>query len=150
MATIRGGDKFEAALAKISRDVAKPAKLKVGFLQGSTYPDGKPTALIAAIHNYGAPAAGIPPRPFFSNMVRKHKGEWPKAIADLLKANEFDAVKALEVAGHAIAGQLRQSIRDTNDPPLKPATIARKGFDKPLIDTSHMINSVDSKVVEGS
>jgi hypothetical protein len=41
---------------------------------------------------------------------------------------------------------LQQSIRDTNDPPLAQATIARKGFAKPLIDTSVMINSVDYEV----
>jgi hypothetical protein len=46
----------------------------------------------------------------------------------------------------AIAGQLRESIIKTNAPPLSPRTIARKGFAKPLIDTSHMINSVDYEV----
>ncbi|WP_260855420.1 hypothetical protein [Mesorhizobium amorphae] len=31
-------------------------------------------------------------------------------------------------------------------PPLKPETIARKGSDKQLIDTSVMLNSVDWRV----
>jgi hypothetical protein len=29
---------------------------------------------------------------------------------------------------------------------LKPATIRRKGFAKPLVDTGHMLNSIDHEV----
>jgi hypothetical protein len=146
MATIRGGQRFERLLRSIATSVSRPGTLRVGFLENATYPDGKPVAMIAAIHNYGAPRAGIPARPFFSNMIAKKQGEWPAAIAGLLRANDYDAPRALDVAGAAIAGQLRQEIIDTNAPPLAPSTIRRKGFSKPLIDTSHMINSVDHEV----
>jgi len=146
MATISGGKKLEAALAKISRGVSQPATLRVGFLAGATYPNGTPVAMIAAIQDFGAPSRGIPPRPFFRNMVKAKSKEWPKAIADLLKANDYDAVKTLETTGEAIGGQLRQSIIDTNSPPLAPSTIKRKGFAKPLIDTSVMINSIGHEV----
>lgn len=146
MATIKGGQKLEAALARIAAKITNPATLKVGFLANATYPDGTPVAMIAAIQDFGAPKVNIPPRPFFRNMVRKKKREWPKAIADLLRANDYDAAKTLELTGQAIAGQLRQSIIETNEPPLKPATVARKGFDKPLVDTGHMLNSIDHEV----
>lgn len=146
MATISGGARLERALASIARRLDRRVTLRVGFLENARYPDGTPVAMIAAIHNYGAPRAGIPPRPFFSNMIRDHQGEWPGAIAGLLRT--MDPADALDVAGQAIAGQLRQSIIDTNDPPLAPSTVARKGFAKPLIDTSHMINSIDHEIVE--
>lgn len=146
MARIRGGEKFERRLREIAAAVSRPATVRVGFLEAARYPDGKPVAMIAAIHNYGAPRAGIPPRPFFSNMIANKQGEWPAAIAGLLRANDYDAPRALDVAGAAIAGQLRQSIIDTNAPPLAPSTIRRKGFSKPLIETSHMINSIDHEV----
>lgn len=146
MAQIRGGDKFERRLRQIATAVSVPATVRVGFLENARYPDGKPVAFIAAIHNYGAPRAGIPPRPFFSNMIANKQGEWPAAIAGLLRANDYDAARALDIAGAAIAGQLRQSIIDTNAPPLAPSTIRRKGFSKPLIETSHMINSIDHEV----
>jgi hypothetical protein len=102
--------------------------------------------MIAAIQEFGAPKAGIPPRPFFRNMIADKQGEWPSAIAGLLKDNDYDAARALDIAGFAIAGQLKQSIIDTNAPPLSPVTIAKKGFSKPLIDTAHMINSIDHEV----
>jgi hypothetical protein len=146
MATISGGKKLEAALRDLARKVSSGGTLRVGFLEGATYPDGKPVAMIAAIQEFGAPKAGIPPRPFFRNMIDAKSPEWPKAIAGLLKSNGMDSHKALQLAGEAIAGQLRQSIVDTNEPPLKPATIRRKGSEKPLVDTGHMLNSVDYEI----
>lgn len=146
MATISGGAKLQAAMAEMARHVSKPATMRVGFLEKATYPDGKPVAMIAAIQEFGAPRAGIPPRPFFRNMIAKKSPEWPLAIANVLAANNYDAEKALDITGAAIAGQLRQSVIDTNAPPLAPSTIRRKGFAKPLIDTSVMINSIDHEV----
>ena len=149
MAAIKGGKKFEAAMADLARRVSRPGTLRVGFLENAKYPDGTPVAMIAAIQDFGAPSVGIPPRPFFRNMIKDKQSEWPKAVADLLRANNYDAVRTLELTGEAIAGQLRQSIIDTNSPPLAETTIQRKGFSKPLVDSGHMLNSVDYEVKEG-
>jgi hypothetical protein len=143
---ISGGESLARRLNEIAKSVTTAATVKIGFLENATYPDGTPVAMIAAIQDFGAPSVGIPPRPFFRNMVKDKSPGWPDAVAKLLKANDYDAAKTLDMVGQAIAGQLRQSIIDTNEPPLAPATIARKGFDKPLIETSHMINSVDYEV----
>jgi hypothetical protein len=140
------GDKLKAALRRITYRLSKPATVRVGFLEGATYPDGKPVAMIAAIQEFGAPNAGIPPRPFFRNMIKNKSDQWPEGMKNALIASNYDAEKALDIVGAAIAGQLRQSVIDTNEPPLKPATIRRKGFSKPLIDTSVMINSIDHEV----
>lgn len=146
MATIKGGEKFERAMARLAANLTKPGTLRVGFLENATYPDGKSVAMIGAIQNYGAPGAGIPPRPFFSNMVASKKGGWPRALATNLRANDYDAQKALALMGEGIAGQLRQSIKDTNSPPLATSTIARKGHDKPLVESGIMLGSVDYDV----
>ena len=63
-----------------------------------------------------------------------------------LKENRFDAAKALVSMGQLIKRQIQQSIKDTNSPPNAPSTIRRKGFNKPLIDTGTMWNSVDYEV----
>lgn len=146
MATVRGGDQYEKVLRDIVNLLRDAGGVRVGFLEGATYPDGKPVAMIAAIQEYGAPRAHIPARPFFRNMIAAKSGEWPEAIAKLLKAHDWDAHTVLSITGQAIAGQLRQSIIDTNAPPLSPRTIRRKGFSKPLIETGVMINSIDSEV----
>jgi hypothetical protein len=173
MATISGGRALEAKLAEIASKLARPATARIGFLEGSTYPStptktlraiytkrrqagisgavagaasAKSTAMIAAIQEFGAPRAGIPPRPFFRSTIAKHKAEWGPAIAGLLQANGFDAAKALDIAGAAIAGQLREGIIEMNAPPLSPVTVAKKGFSKPLVDTGHLLASIDHEV----
>lgn len=148
MAAARGGDKLSAKLTAMARSLGKGTVVRIGFLEGATYPDGKPVAMIGAIQEFGAPKAGIPSRPYFRTMIRNKRGEWPKAIGSTLKANDYDARRTLDQVGAAVAGQLRQSITDLVSPPLAASTIARKGFDKPLIDTGHMLNSVDHEVVE--
>lgn len=148
MAVVNGGAAVERRLAEIARNVIKAAKVRVGFLEGSTYPDGTSVPMIAAIQDFGAPAAGIPPRPFFRNMVRDKSHEWPTAVKALLVANDYDAAKTLGQTGEAIAGQLRQSIADFEGVPLKPATIARKGHSKQLVDSSVLLQSADFEVVQ--
>jgi hypothetical protein len=146
LATLTGGDALNARLAEIAKSVTKSATLTVGFMEGASYPDGTSVPMVAAIQEFGAPARNIPPRPFFRNMIAAKAESWPDAVAALLEINDYDATHALMQTGEAIKGQLQQSIKDTNSPPLAPATIARKGFDKPLIDTGVMINSIDYKV----
>jgi hypothetical protein len=144
MATISGGDKLERALQEMARQVSKPAALRVGFLGNATYPDGKGVALIAALQEFGT--RRMPPRPFFRNMIAAKSSGWAGAIAANLRANNYDAERSLEDVGRAIADQLQMSIRDLTSPPLAASTIARKGFDKPLIETTQMLNSVDYEV----
>lgn len=134
------------------------AELRVGFLEGADYPgtavknrEGKmvktstvSVATVAASNEFGNGRA--PPRPFFRNMIAEKKAEWAPGVATQFKLNNYDVEKTLNVVGEAIKGQLQQSIIDTNTPPLSPITIERKGFDKPLIDTSIMLNSVDYEV----
>lgn len=142
------GAKLRRKLEELGAKLGSNKSVKIGFLEGATYPDGTPVAMIAAIQDYGAPAAGIPPRPFFRNMIAEKSRTWAQAISINLRNTNYDVDKTLRLVGEGIAGQLRQSIKDTNEPPLKPATIKAKGFDKPLVDTGHMLNSIDYEVVE--
>jgi hypothetical protein len=148
--SISGGSKLEAYLRNLAKKTDKSATLRVGFLEGATYPDGTSVPMVAAIQEFGAPSKGIPPRPYFRRMIAEKQDTWGPAIADLLKANDYDAEKTLNMAGAGIKGQLQQSIRDLTSPPLSPKTVKRKGFDKPLVDTGHMLNSVDYDVKTGA
>ena len=158
MASVTGGDKLKAALDKIAGGLSKRIVLNVGFLEGATYPDGTSVPLVAAMNEFGhgigrTPLKGelddrdrVPPRPFFRNMVRDKKGEWPGAVALALKAKRYDAEAALRLVGEGIVGQLKQAINEFSSVPLRPSTIKRKGFAKQLIDTSVMLNSVDFEI----
>lgn len=174
--SLSGGDKLEAKLAELAQRVSRPFAVRVGFLEGATYPDGTPVAQVAAINNFGAPGAGIPARPFFTKMIEEKSPEWGEILADLLKANDFDTEKALGLMGIGISNQLREAIEAMDAPANAQATNILKqrfpmgGYDfsdvlqawadvaagitatpgKPLVWTGVMLNSVDFEVQEGS
>ena len=152
MAAISGGDKLQAALDKIAANASKAATLSVGFLADSTYPDGTSTAMVAAVQEFGAPKVGIPPRPFFRNMVAAKSKEWPKAVGELLKDNDFDAEKTLGQTGEAIKGQLQDSIINTNEPPLSPVTVMLRGMksnDQSLVVNKTVVEEARARVAAG-
>ena len=143
-----GGEALMKKLRELSRNVEKGAALKAGFLEGTVYEGGTSVPMIAAIQEFGAPKRHIPPRPFFRPMIAKCSPGWGALLAEQLKRTSYDTRRSLGALGSLIEGQLQQSIRDVVDPPLAPSTVQRKGFDKPLIDTSVMIKSVRSEVTE--
>ena len=110
----------------LAEKIERGAKLRVGFLEGSTgYYDGEAVSIpmIAAIQNFGAPRAGIPPRPFFNDCIENNKDSWGPAVARQLVANDYDGERTMNIVGAGIAAQLKQSITDTNSPPLSPVTL---------------------------
>lgn len=128
MVRVIGGAKLNGKLSDIAHKLDAAAKVKVGFFETQTYEDGKPVAMVAAIQEFGAPAKGIPPRPFFRNMINRESKKWPQAIGSLLEANDFDARKTLEQTGAAITAQLKESIADTYEPPLSEVTVMLRGM----------------------
>jgi hypothetical protein len=141
-----GGDKLRSTLTSIETNSSNATTVKAGFLAGATpYPDGTAVAMIAVIHDFGAPNRGIPPRPFFRAAAAAGAKTWPPLMAKL-SANGYDARTTLEFIGARMQKDIKDSIRNGGWAPLKPATIARKGFTTPLIDTGQMVNSVNYEV----
>lgn len=174
---IKGGDKLKEALKQISKEIRKKGKVQVGFMDNSVNEDGVSIPMIAAIQNFGAPSRGIPPRPFFSNMVKDKSPEWPNQLRAILKNSNYDAPLTLGRMGALIASQLEDSIIATNDPPLSPITVMLRGMrsrgkkitgktvgeaaqrvedgktnygasTKPLVDRGDMLRAVTYKVSE--
>lgn len=148
MASISGGGKLMTRLQAISGKTDGLPTVSVGFLSDASYPDGTSVAEVAGVNEFGNPANNQPPRPFFRRMVAEKKGTWGNAVALQLAETDYDIPKTLDRMGQGIKSQLQESIRNLTDPPLSPVTVKRKGFDKPLIDTAHMLNSVDYRVDE--
>lgn len=144
MVTLSGGAALEKRLAEIAKKASESAFVEVGFLEGSTYPDGTSVPMVAAIQEFGSSKS--PPRPFFRGMISDKSPEWPDAIADLLVANDYSATKTLTQTGAAIKGQLQEAISVYVGPGLAQSTIDRKGHEKELIETGTLLNSVDFAV----
>ena len=119
-----GGKNLENKLKELADGAAKSALVRVGFLEGTTYPGtGTSVPMIAAIQEFGAPAKGIPPRPYFRSMIKKESPHWGKDVAALMKAYKFNTVTALTAMGTEIKEELEQSITNLTDPPLSPVTL---------------------------
>lgn len=148
MATVglKGGQALVRRLEDMAKKLGDGGSLRVGFLEGATYPDGTPVALVAAVNEFGRPDRNQPPRPFFRPMIAEKQKDWPRALGAVAKNNDYDIDKTLGQMGEGIKGQLQESIRQLDSPVLSPVTVARKSFAKPLVDTGHMMNSVDYEV----
>ena len=142
---LSGGGGLKKALADIGKKMGN-GHVNVGFMAGSTYPDGTPVAAVAFWNEYGDPSKSRPPRPFFRRMIAKESPTWAPKIKRLAKANSFNGAQVLGLMGEDIKGALQQSINDFDSPALAQSTIDAKGFAKPLIDSAHMLNSVSSEV----
>jgi hypothetical protein len=142
---IKGGGKLSAELGRIAKSL-KGAYVNVGFLENATYSDGTSVAAVAYTNEFGRPTVGQPARPYFRSMIAENSGKWPAMLAKSLKATNYDAHTTFVWAGEELRGQLQESINKLETPPLAASTIAAKGFSKPLIDSSHMLNSADFEV----
>lgn len=142
---VQGGDALERKLAELAANLASGQVLRAGFLEGATYPDGTPVATIAAANEFGRPENNQPPRPFFRQAIAENRGRWAKGLGALI-AQGKPIEQALLLTGEVVKGDIQASIRELVSPELSPVTVAKKGFDKPLIDSSHMINSTGHEV----
>ena len=102
----------------------------------------------STVHHVDEYTVNIPARPFFRGMIQMRKGEWGTDLGKIVKAADYDSGVALGRLGALVRDQLQESIREFSDPANAKSTIAKKGFDKPLVDSSHMMNSVDFEVNE--
>lgn len=152
-ANVSGGKALERHLREIEKRIGKGAHLRVGFLEDATYPSttigGKPlhVAQVAFWNQFGT--ATTPARPFFTTMIERKSPRWGVSLGNLLRKTNYNAERALTLMGEGIKGQLVRSIVEWQSPPNSPRTIARKGFNKPLIDTALMVRSVDYQVLGG-
>jgi len=147
MATLSGSDAVMKALEDIAKKMGAGA-VSVGFMDGATYPDGELVAGVAFQNEFGVLTKNQPPRPFFRRMIVKESPSWVGKMGRLAKATNYDGDKVLGLMGEDIKGALQQSINDFTTPALAASTIEAKGFSKPLIDTSHMLNSITYEVSE--
>ncbi len=140
------------ALRKKIGNLAR-STVKVGIL-GPDSEDGDISIVeIGAIHEFGSPAANIPERSFIRRTFQMKTTKVAKFTARIARAiinDRLTADKALELLGLFGAAEVKKTItKGARIPPkLKPATIARKGSSRPLVDTGRLLNSVTHQVVK--
>lgn len=161
---LTGGEILQALLKEMSEKLGPARHVRVGFLEGSNCGkhNDQSAPMIAYFLEHGtvmqskstegeallAPGnTHIPPRPFFSTMIARKSPTWGKLCMAMLKQAKYNQTVALHGVGLKIAEQLQQSIQDWTDPRNADATIAAKGFDKPLEDSKNMKRAVSFEVI---
>ncbi len=131
-------------------------KVRVGVLAedkgaGRTE-DGSMTMVeLATIHEYGSPKANIPQRsflraPFETPELQRQQRDISAKLANKLIEKGMTVDQALNILGTWGVQAVKKYIQSGIEPANKPATVAKKGSDKPLVDTGRLINSVTHKV----
>lgn len=125
----------------------------VGIPQESSSRSGSVSnAELMFIHTNGSPLKGIPARPVIEPAIEQNT----ERIAELLKSaaiaaldgNMSGAHSGLEKAGQHGENAVKEYFTSGNLTPNKPATIKRKGSDRPLIDTGALRQSITHVVKE--
>ena len=119
------------------------ASVRVGVLENATYPDGTPVAMVAFWNEYGTRTS--PVRAFFRTTVSEQKKNWVLSVQNLMKMHN-DPKQVMGLIGVHMQEQIVQSINTWSDPPNSAYTIAKKGFDKPLVETGLLMRSIKSEV----
>lgn len=142
---------------KLAKKIGKLANktVRVGVLAskgGHEERDGITMIELAAIHELGSPAAGIPERSFIRSTLTKHPSRVKQTqvsakLAKKIIAGKMNIDQALNVLGLWAATQVKKGIT-TEDipPPLKQSTIDAKGSTKPLVDTGRLLNAIQHEV----
>ena len=134
--------KESKSLQKEMKKLIKKSKtLKVGFFKNAKYPDGTNVADVAYWNEYGTSTS--PARPFFRTAIRKNSKKWVENFKKDIEHFDFDYDKALSLLGVDASNDIRESIIDWSEPANSPATIKRKGFNDPLVETHNMEKSVN-------
>jgi hypothetical protein len=127
---------------------AADAGVKVGVLSSGPEReegDGVSMVELAAIHEFGAPRAGIPERSFIRRAMRENEGALARVMTRVARQiinDDLSIAEALEVLGHWGVSAIKATIKSGVTPELAPATIARKKSSKPLVDTGQLINAI--------
>ena len=134
-----GGDKLRSRLRLLA---ARPSvRIEAGIIHGERYDDGTPVAYAAAINEYGYPAGGIPERPAWRAAA--------EAIKERLRGTPLPNALEADRIGRDAVETLKKTITEWSEPPNAPSTVARKGFDDPLIETRKLVDSIDHEVTFG-
>ncbi len=143
---------------------AKESHVKVGIIASkggsATVEGGDITMLeLAAIHEFGSPAAGIPQRSFIRSTFARSENH--RALAEMAAKLTTQVIhgmkleRALGIIGTWAVARIRETIdqRLTTGPEPQenaPATIRKKESDLPLVDNGRLKQSLTWKVWIGA
>ncbi len=123
------------------------SRVLVGIPEGKTEPDGTSTAQVGAWNEFGT--ATIHERPWLRTGITRNLPYFKRVNEANLRAvmdGRMAVGTALDILGVAAAGKVKENLIKGPWTPNAPSTIAAKGSDKPLIDSTQLVNSISHEV----
>jgi hypothetical protein len=144
----------QRSIAKVTKKLGKRvSKAKTRFVeqvQKKVAELRAPTVLqIGLIHEFGAPAAGIPARSFIRDWATEQQDAHKKqlrAIGTAVIKGKYSAEQGLKRFGVLAEGQVKKRIATGIGPALDESTVKAKGSSMPLIDTGQLRSSITHKL----
>lgn len=148
---VRDSDK---GFKQVLRNISKMAGVRVAIgLQGSegnaVEHNGKGLTNIdlGIFNEFGVPGANIPERSFVRATFDKKHRSWLNLAVKLSKIDIYtrtpaSARRVLGIIGERARADMVRTIDSGIPPALKPATVARKGSSKPLVDTGQLKGAI--------
>jgi hypothetical protein len=162
--SVIGGKKLTLALQALEKKITNAGVLRMGFLEGATYPQKTNARFLKAVGSNAAPkvqpvlsiaqvafwneygTTTAPARPAFRTTIQRHSKEWGDRLGKAVKVMNYDGQKALALLGQSMRDDLENEIAQWTSPGNAALTIKIKGFDKPLVDSGDMQRAPDYEV----
>lgn len=146
--TARITDTDKGMMAVAARLIGRH-RVTVGVLSDGVEKNGKSIIEVAAIQEFGAPAANIPQRSYLRATVDEKRAEIQAtqlALAKQIVFKDLDGRTAMDRLGARVAGLIQRRIAQGIPPPNAPSTIAKKHSSTPLIDEGQLRGAISYKV----
>lgn len=100
MPDMTGGEKLQKYLEELENNLSSGTGLKVGFLEGATYPDGTSVPMVAAVQEFGG-SIDIPAR---TQTIYRRFNERTGNIDDyrFVKASKANLAQIVQIPAHTI------------------------------------------------
>jgi hypothetical protein len=153
----RKTDKGWLDLEKLIRQhKARNTVARVGYVgAGAKQDHGSITnAELGLIMEYGTADGHIPARPHIRPAITGNLDEYRQMYKKLLPRvleGEMEPERMMGIVGLKASSDIKRGITTGEGipPPNAPSTIAAKGSDRPLVDTSQLVNSITFEVISG-
>lgn len=140
-ARLEGGELLKAELKARERRYAA-YHVEVGLMDAKN-------AYKAHIQEFGRPEKSIPQRPFLSMARSIHRKEWLNILVQMIRQGAKSKEAMTEVGKY-----MKENVKEAIKSPWlyernAAATVRKKGFDFPLVETEKMYQAVRYKVIRG-
>lgn len=137
----------------VNLEVTDGSSVDIGILKGEVAGviEGAKieVAEIAIVQEFGSTKINVPERSFLRSVTDEKREKYKAVLKSLFSKvllGTTTVPQALDLFGERVVGDVKRKITSIRQPPNAPSTIAKKGFDNPLIRTGTLRSRIKKRV----